>query len=61
MLEAATFVQTVQHRQGLMIACPEEIAFRLGLIDKKQLIQLAEPLAKNWYGQYLLAIADEQR
>jgi glucose-1-phosphate thymidylyltransferase len=59
MLQAATFVQTVQHRQGLMIACPEEIAFRLGLIDKKQLICLAEPLAKNWYGQYLLAIADE--
>jgi glucose-1-phosphate thymidylyltransferase len=61
MLEAATFVQTVQHRQGLMIACPEEIAFRLGLIDKNQLIRLAEPLAKNWYGQYLLAIADERR
>lgn len=61
MLEAATFVQTVQHRQGLMIACPEEIAFRLGLIDKNQLIRLAEPLAKNWYGQYLLAIAEERR
>ncbi len=61
MLQAATFVQTVQHRQGLMIACPEEIAFRLGLIDKSELLRLAEPLAKNWYGQYLLAIADESR
>jgi glucose-1-phosphate thymidylyltransferase len=59
MLQAANFVQTIQQRQGLMIACPEEIAFRLGLIDKKQLIRLAEALAKNWYGQYLLAIADE--
>ena len=61
MLQASNFVQTVEQRQGLMIACPEEIAFRLGLIDKNQLIRLAEPLAKNWYGQYLLAIADERR
>jgi glucose-1-phosphate thymidylyltransferase len=59
MLQAANFVQTVQHRQGLMIACPEEIAFHLGLIDASQLTKLAGPLAKNWYGQYLLAIADE--
>jgi glucose-1-phosphate thymidylyltransferase len=61
MLQAANFVQTVQQRQGLMIACPEEIAFHLGLIDVKQLMKLAEPLAKNWYGQYLLALANEQR
>jgi glucose-1-phosphate thymidylyltransferase len=61
MLQAANFVQTVQHRQGLMIACPEEIAFHLGLIDAKQVIRLAEPLAKNWYGQYLLALVDEHR
>jgi len=59
MLEASNFVQTIQHRQGLMIACPEEIAFRLNLIDKRQLVKLAEPLAKNWYGQYLLEIAEE--
>jgi glucose-1-phosphate thymidylyltransferase len=61
MLEASNFVQTIQHRQGLMIACPEEIAFRLNLIDKRQLIKLAEPLSKNWYGQYLLALADENQ
>ncbi len=60
MLQAANFVQTVQQRQGLMIACPEEIAYHLGLIDDKQLIALAEPLAKNWYGQYLLALVDEK-
>jgi glucose-1-phosphate thymidylyltransferase len=61
MLQASNFVQTVQQRQGLMIACPEEIAFHLGLIDVKQLTKLAEPLAKNWYGQYLLALVDERR
>jgi glucose-1-phosphate thymidylyltransferase len=61
MLQAANFVQTVQHRQGLMIACPEEIAFHLGLIDAKQVSMLAEPLAKNWYGQYLLALVGEHR
>jgi glucose-1-phosphate thymidylyltransferase len=59
MLQASNFVQTIQHRQGLMIACPEEIAFRLNYIDKNQLIKLAEPLSKNWYGQYLLEIASE--
>jgi glucose-1-phosphate thymidylyltransferase len=61
MLQAANFVQTVQQRQGLMIACPEEIAFYLGLIDAKQLTILAEPLAKNWYGQYLLNLLNERR
>jgi glucose-1-phosphate thymidylyltransferase len=61
MLQASNFVQTVQQRQGLMIACPEEIAFHLGLIDAKQLTKLAEPLAKNWYGQYLLDLVNENR
>ena len=58
LLQAASFVETVQDRQGLKIACPEEIAYNLGYIDKEQLKDLAKPLAKNEYGQYLLAIAN---
>jgi len=58
MLQAANFVQTVEQRQGLMIACPEEIALKLGLIDAEQVLRLAEPLAKNRYGQYLMALVD---
>ena len=60
MLQASNFVQTVQQRQGLMIACPEEIAYHLGLIDAEQVLRLAEPLKKNWYGQYLTQIVNEQ-
>lgn len=58
LLQASSFVETVQDRQGLKIACPEEIAYNLGYINKEQLKELAKPLAKNEYGQYLLAIAD---
>lgn len=58
LLQAASFVETVQDRQGLKIACPEEIAYNLGYINREQLKELAKPLAKNEYGQYLLAIAD---
>jgi glucose-1-phosphate thymidylyltransferase len=54
MLQAANFVQTVQQRQGLMIACPEEIAYHLGFIDADQVKKLADPLKKNHYGQYLI-------
>jgi glucose-1-phosphate thymidylyltransferase len=57
MIQAANFVQTVQQRQGMMIACPEEIAFNLGLIDKSQLLKLAEPLKNNSYGRYLISLA----
>ena len=54
MMEASTFIQTIENRQGLKVACPEEIAFRKGFIDAAQVRKLAEPLAKNGYGQYLL-------
>jgi glucose-1-phosphate thymidylyltransferase len=54
LLEAASFIATLQKRQGLQVACPEEIAYRQGWIDVAQLHKLAAPLAKNGYGQYLL-------
>ncbi|MFC2315542.1 MAG: glucose-1-phosphate thymidylyltransferase RfbA [Selenomonas massiliensis] len=53
LLSAATFVQTIQARQGLKISCVEEIAYRMGYIDAEQVLRLAEPLAKNEYGVYL--------
>ncbi len=59
LLQAAQFVQTIEERQGLKIACPEEIAFRLGWIDAAQLAKLGEPLAKTAYGKYLLDILKE--
>ena len=58
MLQAGNFVQTVQQRQGLMISCLEEIAYRMGWIDAEKLFQLADPLRKNHYGQYLLSLLD---
>ncbi len=54
LLEAASIIATLQKRQGLQVACPEEIAFRQGWINAEQLLQLADPLKKNGYGQYLL-------
>jgi glucose-1-phosphate thymidylyltransferase len=60
LLEAATFIETLERRQGLKIACPEEIAFRQGFISAEQLRALAAPLAKSGYGDYLLKILSER-
>jgi len=59
LLQAATFVQTVQDRQGMMISCPEEIAFRMGFISLQQLIEMASKYEGNGYGQYLQSLIDE--
>ena len=56
LLEAAQYIATIERRQGLKIACPEEIAWRLGYIDARRLEQLGNSLAKNGYGQYLLGL-----
>ena len=60
LLEASLFIETIEKRQGLKIACPEEIAYRQGYIDAEQVARLAEPLKKNAYGQYLLAMLNER-
>ncbi len=59
LLEASNFIQTIEHRQGLKVACIEEIAYEMGYISRQQLIELAQPLKKNQYGQYLLSRAKE--
>ncbi|HEY4354213.1 MAG TPA: glucose-1-phosphate thymidylyltransferase RfbA [Acidobacteriaceae bacterium] len=59
LLEASHFISTIERRQGLKVACPEEIAYRLGYIDHAQLSALAQKIAKSSYGQYLLKILDE--
>jgi len=57
LLQASEFIQTIQERQGLMISCPEEIAFRMGFITKEQLLKLGDELSTNSYGQYILEVA----
>ncbi len=60
LLEASSFIETIEKRQGLKVACPEEIAYRHGYIDAEQVCRLAEPLKKNEYGQYLLRMLEER-
>jgi len=60
LMEASNFIQTIEHRQGLKVSCPEEIAYRKGFIDAEQLERLAAPLAKNGYGRYLLRLLKDE-
>jgi glucose-1-phosphate thymidylyltransferase len=60
LLQAASFIQTIQERQGLMISCPEEIAYQMGYITKQQLCELGKELAGNSYGEYVLGLANQQ-
>ncbi|MBZ4203145.1 MAG: glucose-1-phosphate thymidylyltransferase RfbA [Methylovulum sp.] len=59
LIEASNFIETIEHRQGLKIACPEEIAYRKGYIDAEQLQKLAQPLIKSGYGQYLQGLLND--
>jgi glucose-1-phosphate thymidylyltransferase len=61
LLEAAEFIEVLESRQGLKVACPEEIAWRMGYIDDEQLLKLARPMAKNTYGQYLIELLEHDR
>ena len=60
LLEASTFIEIIERRQGLKVACIEEIAYQKGYINKAQLVKLAQPIAKNQYGQYLIKCAEEE-
>jgi glucose-1-phosphate thymidylyltransferase len=61
LVEASTYIETIEKRQGLRVCCPEEIAYFNGWIDDSQLRDLARPLAKNGYGQYLLGLIGQER
>lgn len=61
LIEASNFIQTIETRQGLKVSCPEEIAFRKKFINAEQVRQLATPLAKNVYGQYLLNMIEKSK
>ncbi|CAA6827551.1 MAG: Glucose-1-phosphate thymidylyltransferase (EC [uncultured Sulfurovum sp.] len=61
LLDASQFIQTIENRQSLKVACIEEIAYEMGYISKEELLSLAEPLKKNQYGQYLIRIASEEQ
>ena len=58
--EASTFIEVIEKRQGLKVACLEEIAYKQGWINKEQLLKLAQPMIKNGYGQYLIHLAEDK-
>ena len=60
LLQASNFIQAIEERQGLMVACVEEIAYRLGWITAADVRRIAEPMRRNTYGEYLLALLDEE-
>jgi glucose-1-phosphate thymidylyltransferase len=59
-MQAAQFVQVIEQRQGIKIACIEEIAYRKGFINREQLIEMAQPLLKSGYGEYLMRVVKER-
>jgi glucose-1-phosphate thymidylyltransferase len=61
LLEASDFISAIEHRQGLKVACPEEVALSLGLIDEEQVLRLAEPLRSSGYGEYLVGLVEGRR
>jgi glucose-1-phosphate thymidylyltransferase len=61
LLEASQFIQTIENRQSLKVACLEEIAYEMGYISQEKLLELAQPLKKHQYGQYLIRRANEPR
>jgi glucose-1-phosphate thymidylyltransferase len=61
LLQASDFISAIEHRQGLKVACPEEVAYSLGLIDGEQVLRLAEPLRSSGYGEYLVNLVEGKR
>jgi glucose-1-phosphate thymidylyltransferase len=60
LLQASTFIQAIEQRQDLKVACLEEVAYKMGYIDREHVRRLAEPMEKNEYGQYLLRVLEEE-
>jgi glucose-1-phosphate thymidylyltransferase len=58
--QASSFIQTLQERQGLMVACPEEIAYKMGYIKANDIVRIAEPMMNNEYGRYLLKMLEQE-
>ena len=61
LLQASTFIQAIEQRQGLKVACPEEVAYKMGFIDAEAVLAVARTMEKNEYGQYLLRLIEEER